>query len=192
MAHIAERYGGHYGAMFAGVQVTPLADAKALPGALQDIRPTIFAGVPRVWEKLKAATEAMVACEPDQARQRAMHRAMRTAHEHVRAARAGAVPAGMAAAYRRADQQVLSKIRFVLGLDQVRTAICGAAPVAPEVLEFMHALGIAVAEVWGMSECLVGTINPPGAIRIGTVGTAVPGVELKLAGDASCWCAARP
>ena len=65
----------------------------------------------------------------------------------------------------------------------MRTAICGAAPVAPEVLEFMHALGIAVAEVWGMSECLVGTINPPGAIRIGTVGTAVPGVELKLAGD---------
>jgi len=154
MAHIAERYAGHYGAMFAGVQVTPLADAKALPGALQDIRPTIFAGVPRVWEKFKAATEAMVAYEPDQARRRAMHQAMRTAREHVRAAQAGAVPARMADAYRRADQQVLSKIRFALGLDQVRTAICGAAPVAPEVLEFMHALGI-----------------------------AVPGVELKLADD---------
>ena len=62
-------------------------------------------------------------------------------------------------------------------------AICGAAPVAPEVLEFLHALGIPVTEVWGMSECLIGTVNPPDAIRIGTVGAAVPGVELKLAGD---------
>jgi long-subunit acyl-CoA synthetase (AMP-forming) len=89
----------------------------------------------------------------------------------------------MTHAYRQADQQVLSKIRFALGLDQVRTAICGAAPVAPEVLEFIHALGIPVTEVWGMSECLIGTINPPSAIRIGTVGTAAPGVELKLADD---------
>jgi long-chain acyl-CoA synthetase len=183
MAHIAERYGGHYAAMFAGVQVTPVADAKALPGALQEIRPTIFAGVPRVWEKLKAGAEAMISYEPDQARRRAMQQAIRTAHQHVRAARAGAVPAGMADAYRQADQQVLSKIRFALGLDQVRAAICGAAPVAPEVLEFMHALGIPVTEAWGMSECLIGTVNPPDAIRIGTVGTAVPGVELKLAGD---------
>ena len=183
MAHIAERYGSHYAAMFAGMQVTPLADAKALPGALQDIRPTIFGGVPRVWEKLKAGAESMVVYEPDQARRRAMHQAIRTAHQHARAARAGAVPAAMTGAYRQADQQVLSKIRFALGLDQVRTAICGAAPVAPEVLEFMHALGIPVTEVWGMSECLIGTINPPAAIRIGTVGTAVPGVELKLAGD---------
>ena len=183
MAHMAERYCSHYAAMFAGVQVTPLADAKALPGALQDIRPTIFGGVPRVWEKLKAGAEAMVAYEPDQARRRAMQQALQTAHQHVRAARAGAVPAAMADAYRQADQQVLSKIRFTLGLDQVRMAICGAAPVAPEVLEFLHALGIPVTEVWGMSECLIGTINPPGAIRIGTVGTAAPGVELKLAGD---------
>jgi len=183
MAHIAERYCSHYAAMFAGVQVTPLPDAKMLPGALQDIRPTIFGGVPRVWEKLKAGAEAVIAYEPDQARRRAMHQAMRTAQQYVRAAGAGAVPAAMTDAYRRADQQVLSDIRFALGLDQVRAAICGAAPVAPEVLEFMHALGIPVAEVWGMSECLIGTINPPGAIRIGTVGTAAPGVELKLAGD---------
>lgn len=183
MALIAERYGGHYAAMFAGVQVTPLADAKALPGALQDIRPTIFAGAPWVWEKLKAGAEAMVACEPDQARRHAMGQAIRTAHQYVRAVQAGAVPAGMTDAYRRSDQQVLSKIRFGLGLDQVRAATCGAAPVAPEVMEFMRALGVPVSEVWGMSECLIGTINPPGAIRIGTVGTPVPGVELKLAGD---------
>ncbi len=54
LAHIAERYGSHYSPMLTGVQVTPLADAKALLGALTDVRPTIFGGVPRVWEKLKA------------------------------------------------------------------------------------------------------------------------------------------
>jgi long-chain acyl-CoA synthetase len=109
MARLAERYAGHYGAMFAGVQVTPLADATLLPGALQDIRPTIFAAGPREWEMLMAAADSG----------------------------------------RPADQQVLSKIRFALGLDQVRIALCGADP---GVLEFLHALGIAVAEEWAAGE----------------------------------------
>jgi long-chain acyl-CoA synthetase len=183
MAHIAERYFGHYGAMLAGVQVTLVADATALPGALHDTRPTIFGGVPRVWEKLKAAAEQIPACEPDPVRQQATRQAFNTGRQYARATLTGEVPPGLAEAYQRADEQVLSKIRFALGLDQVRFAWCGAAPVAPQVLEFMLALGIAVTEGWGMSECLVGTVNPPGAIRIGTVGTPIPGVQLKLAGD---------
>ncbi len=184
MAHIAERWGCHYAAMFNGLQVTPLADAKALLGALQDVRPTLFGGVPRVWEKLKAGVEAMLAYEPDQAKRQAMQQAFEIAQRYVHAAQAGAVPAGLAGAYRRADEQVMSKIRFTLGLDQVRAAVSGAAPIAPEILEFMLALGIQVAEVWGMSETsCVATANPPGAIRIGTVGKALPGVELELAGD---------
>src|SRR5580704_4475746 len=60
LAHIAERTGSHYSPMLTGVQVTPLADAKALLGALTDVRPTIFGGVPRVWEKLKAGIEILV------------------------------------------------------------------------------------------------------------------------------------
>ncbi len=184
MAHIAERWFSHYGAMFTGAQVTPLPDVKALPGALQEVRPTIFGGVPRVWEKLKASVEGVLALEPDPARQQAAQQALDVAHQYVAAAQAGQVPAGLAGAHQRADEQVLSKIRFALGLDQVRVAVCGAAPVAPEVLEFWHALGIPVAEVWGMSEISgFGTANPPGAIRISTVGTPIPGIELKLAGD---------
>jgi long-chain acyl-CoA synthetase len=102
LAHIAERWGCHYGAMFTGVQVTPLADAKALLGALQEVRPTIFGGVPRVWEKLKASIEALVALEPDPAKRQATQEAFGVAHQYVDAAlggagarRAGAgVPAG--------------------------------------------------------------------------------------------------
>ena len=184
MAHIAERYGSHYLPMLTGEQVTPLADVKALLGALTDVRPTIFGGVPRVWEKLKAGIETLVAYEPDQARRQAVQDAFGVGLEYVDAAMAGQVPAGLAEAYQRADEQVLSQIRLLLGLDQVRAAISGAAPIAPEILKFMLALGIPVTEVWGMSECsCIGTANPPDAIRIGTVGKAIPGVQLKLAGD---------
>jgi len=183
MAHISERLFAHYYAMFAGGQVTAVADPKDVPLALLDARPTIFGGVPRVLEKLKAGIEAIVAFEPDQARRQAMQHALDIARQHARAAQAGHVPTELAEAYRRADEQVLSQIRSTVGLDQVRIAGCGGAPIAPEILEFMHALGIPVAEMWGMSECLVGTLNPPGAIRIGTVGTPLAGVQLTLAGD---------
>jgi len=184
LAHIAERYGSHYSPMLTGVQVTPLADAKALLGALTDVRPTIFGGVPRVWEKLKAGIETLVAYEPDQARRQAVQDAFQVGLQYVDAALAGEAPAGLAEAYQRADEQVLSKIRLLLGLDQVRAAVSGAAPIAPEILKFMLALGIPVAEVWGMSECsCIGTANPPDAIRIGTVGKAIPGVQLTLADD---------
>ena len=184
LAHIAERYGSHYSPMLTGEQVTPLADAKALLSALTDVRPTIFGGVPRVWEKLKAGIETLMAYEPDQARRQAVQDAFQVGLQYVDATLAGEVPAGLAEAYQRADEQVLSKIRLLLGLDQVRAAVSGAAPIAPEILKFMLALGIPVAEVWGMSECsCIGTANPPDAIRIGTVGKAIPGVQLKLAGD---------
>ncbi len=184
MAHIGDRMGSHYRPMRTGMQVAPLADMAALVGALADIRPTLFGGVPRVWEKLKAGIEAMAAAESDPVRRQAVQEALLTGVEYAGAALAGAVPAGLAETYRQADEQVLSKIRAVLGLDQVRFAVSGAAPIAPEVLTFMLGLGILVVEVWGMSEssCFA-TFNPPGAIRIGTVGTALPGVRLKLAGD---------
>src|SRR5262245_33614761 len=184
MAHIAQRWLSHYNAMFTGMQATAVADPKDLPGALQDVRPTFFGGVPRVWEKLQAGIELMLAYEPDQTKRLAMQQAFETGRQYVRAAQAGQVPAELAETYRRADEQVLSTIRSALGLDQLRTAVSGAAPIAPEILEFMLALGVPVAEVWGMSEIsCIGTANPPGAIRIGTVGKAIPGVELKLAGD---------
>jgi long-chain acyl-CoA synthetase len=169
MAHIAERSISHYAAMFSGAQLTPLAEMKHLPGALRELRPTFFGAVPRVWEKLKAAAETIVALEPDQAKRQAMQQALRIGQRYLRAGQAGPVPPRLAAAYQRAGQ-ALSAIRFALGLDQVRAAVCGAAPIAPQVLEFMLGLGIPVSEVWGMSETSgIATANPPGAIRIGTV-----------------------
>ncbi len=84
----------------------------------------------------------------------------------------------------QADEQMFSKLREMLGLDQVIAVNVGAAPTPVEVLEFFHALGIELAELWGMSEtCGVGTCNRPGEVKIGTVGPAEPGVEIKIADD---------
>ncbi len=75
-------------------------------------------------------------------------------------------------------------VRAKLGLDRVRVSFAGAAPTPIEVLEYFRDLGIPITEVWGMSELsCVATTNPPGAERLGTVGKAIPGVELRLADD---------
>ena len=75
-------------------------------------------------------------------------------------------------------------VRQLIGLDDKRWAVCGAAPVAPEVLQFFSDLGVPICELWGMSELsCCATINPPEDIRIGTVGKALPGVELSVAED---------
>src|SRR3954464_5753215 len=79
---------------------------------------------------------------------------------------------------------MLSGFRKMLGLDDLDACNVGAAPTPPEVIEFFHALGVPLAELWGMSETTgAGTCNPPEKIKIGTVGIAAPGIEVKLAED---------
>ncbi len=81
-------------------------------------------------------------------------------------------------------EETKAGVRQLIGLDEVRWTVSGAAPIAPEVLQFFTDLGIPVCELWGMSELsCCATINPPDDIRIGTVGKALPGVELSLAED---------
>jgi long-subunit acyl-CoA synthetase (AMP-forming) len=83
-----------------------------------------------------------------------------------------------------ADREIFAGLRAMLGLDQVSAIHVGAAPTPVEVLEFFHAIGLPLAELWGMSEtCGAGAVNPPESIRIGTVGPPTPGVEIKLDAD---------
>src|SRR5436190_401619 len=94
------------------------------------------------------------------------------------------IPEELETRVRQADEQTFSKLREMLGLDQTVAVNVGAAPTPVEVLEFFHAIGIELAELWGMSEtCGFGTCNRPGAVKIGTVGPPSPGVELKIADD---------
>ena len=83
------------------------------------------------------------------------------------------------------SEEARAGLRARLGLDRVEHLGGGAAPMPIDVLRYFEALGLPIAEAWGMSELAgAGTANPPGAMRHGTCGTALPGVELKLAGDA--------
>ena len=94
------------------------------------------------------------------------------------------VPDDLAATVAQADEALFSQIRAMLGFDQIAAVNVGAAPTPREVLVFFHAIGVPVAELWGMSEtCGAGACNPPEKIKIGTVGPPTPGVEAKLAED---------
>jgi long-chain acyl-CoA synthetase len=194
-AHVADRWSSHYQQMVFGLQVTCVADIRAIAAALADIRPTIWGGVPRVWEKIKAALEARIDGEADPQRKQALQWAVATGIKKVRAEQAAINGEGpgpddaLLAEYAKADELVLSKIRQQLGLDDVRWSVSGAAPTSIDVLEFFGAIGLPICELWGMSELsCCATINPPDRIKIGTVGPALPGVELAIADDGELLC----
>jgi long-chain acyl-CoA synthetase len=184
-AHIANRWGAHYTSMYSGMQLVPLPDMKQLIATLPTVRPTFFGAVPQIWYKLKAGIEAQVAAESSPVKRRLAEWAIDVGRQRARLLSGGRpVPTLLAAQHLLADRLVLATIRERLGLDRVRFAATGAAAIDPEALEFVLALGVPCCEMWGMSEltCAV-TINPPGAIRIGTVGTALEAAELRLADD---------
>jgi long-subunit acyl-CoA synthetase (AMP-forming) len=126
----------------------------------------------------------MLASQPEE--QRApMEQAIAAAVEKVRLEqRGGPVPDDLAQRVAAADEQYFAGLRSMLGLDKVVAINVGAAPTPVEVLEFFHAIGLPLGELWGMSEtCGAGTCNPPDRIKIGTVGPPAPGVEIKLDTD---------
>ncbi len=183
-AHIAERMAHHYiPTIYAGT-VTCCPNPREVVSFLPQVRPTWFFAVPRIWEKLKAGLETMQAAAPEEQRV-PIQKAIEASIERVRLRQRGEpVPEELEAAFAKADEEMFSKLREMLGLDQVVAVNVGAAPTPVEVLEFFHALGIELAELWGMSEtCGFGTCNRPGEVKIGTVGPPSPGVELTLADD---------
>jgi len=183
-AHIAERAAHHYIPMAYGLEITTCPNPREIAGYLPDVRPNWFFAVPRIWEKLKAGLEAMVAAQPDEQRRQAQA-ALDAATEKVRLEQRGEpVPDELAERVAQADEAMFAKLRETLGLDQIVAVNVGAAPTPVEVLEFFHAIGIPVGELWGMSEtCGAGACNPPGRVKIGTVGPPTPGAEIKLAED---------
>jgi long-chain acyl-CoA synthetase len=185
MAHIAERACSHYLPIMLGFTTTCCPDPRQVVAYLPEVHPTWFFAVPRIWEKLKAALEAGVAAEQDDAKRQATEWALEVGLKKVRLEQAGEeIPEELAQEYAKADELVLSKVRARLGLDEVESVNVGAAPTPREVIEFFHAIGIPLAELWGMSEtCGYGTCNPPEKIKIGTVGPVSPGAEIKLAED---------
>jgi len=183
-AHVAERNAHHYLPIVYGLQITCCDDPRQVLSYLPEVRPSWFFAVPRIWEKLKAGLETMIAGQPEEQRQ-AMTAAIEAGVRKVRLEQAGKpVPEELAEQVAKADAEMFAGLRQTLGLDQVEAINVGAAPTPVEVLEFFHAIGLPLAELWGMSEtCGAGSVNPTGKIKIGTVGPPAPGVEIKLDTD---------
>jgi long-subunit acyl-CoA synthetase (AMP-forming) len=165
MAHIAERNCSHYFPMLFGFTVTCIPDARQVVASFPEVRPAWFFAVPRIFEKLKAAIEA--GADP-RLREAIDHGLARVRGE------SGPDP----------DDAVLAELRERLGLDRLEALNVGAAPTPREVIEFFHAIGLPLAELYGLSESTaIGACNPADRVKIGTVGPPVPGVEIRLAED---------
>ena len=183
-AHIAERCAHHYIPIAFGMTVTCCDNPREITSYLPKVKPTWFFAVPRIWEKLKAGLETMLVGAPQEQREH-VTAALADATEKVVLEQAGKpVPKALAERCAKADAEIFAGLRAMLGFDEAIAVHVGAAPTAPEVLIFFHAIGIELAELWGMSEtCGAGTVNPPGRVKIGTVGPPGPGVEIRLADD---------
>jgi long-chain acyl-CoA synthetase len=183
-AHIAERALNYYFPMLAGARITTCPDPRRIIDYLPKVRPAFFFAVPRIWEKIKAGLEARLASAPDDTR-RSMEEAIAAGVERVRLVQASRpVPADLERRVAEADAAFFGPIRQLLGLDRALNVGVGAAPTPRDVLEFFHALGIRLAEGWGMSETTaVGTVPPPDKIKLGTVGKPIGDIEIKIADD---------
>jgi long-chain acyl-CoA synthetase len=184
LAHAADRFLTFWQSIVRGFSISYCPDINQILQILTEVHPTFFGAVPRVWEKLYAGLNAAFAREPDEARKSAVAGAFAAARDVVaREQRKEEVPAELAAQRERAEP-VFAAIRAKVGLDEARIFFTGAAPTPVEILEFFAAMGVRISEVWGMSELsAIGTLNPLGAIRIGTIGVTLPGVEAKIEPD---------
>ncbi len=185
-AHIAERVLSMYlPPHFGDWHVHLVADPALLVPALIDVRPTQFFGVPRVWEKIRAGLTGMLAQEPDPRRKAAIEDALAVGVEYVESRQVGETTSpGLQQRYDAADAAVLTPIKARLGLDRVTWAGSASAPMPVEVARFFAGLGLAINDIYGMTEtCGAATACGPGKFRLGTVGTALAGIELRIADD---------
>ena len=184
LCHVLERALSTVVALSAPYCVNFGGGGESLVSDLREVQPTLFVGVPRVWEKMLATIEIRMA----------------DASWFKRTNYAYWIARGRVLARKRLSGQALSwtdrltwalgwlllyrPLRERLGMVRVRAAGSGAAPIAPQVLEFFWALGIPVQEGYGQTEgSALATFNPPGRCRIGTVGIPVPGCEVSIAED---------
>ena len=186
LAHIAERALTLYLGICNANDTYFCHDAATqLIATMTEVRPTAFFGVPRIFEKVMAGVQALLAGEQDPTRKAAVAAAMATGLEYVRSLQYGqTTPADLAERFAAADEQVLRPIRSLLGFGESELVTSGAAPLPPEVGQFFGGMGVPILDVYGMSETTGAfTTNTPQAFRLGTVGRPVRGIEVRIADD---------
>ncbi len=182
LAHVAEQMGAICNHVLAGYQLYFANSLETLGEHLQEVHPTIFFGVPRVWEKMQVAiaTKLNAATGPKAALARWALRAGRD--WHAKALQGQEPGAWLGLKKRLAGKLVHHKVQKALGFDQARILLSGAAPIAVENLQFFTSLDLLIGEVYGQSEDSGPTaISLPGFIRIGAAGKPLPGVQVRIA-----------
>jgi long-chain acyl-CoA synthetase len=184
LSHIAEQMGTIHMPVTAGSTVWFAESIEKLADNLKECRPTVFFGVPRVWEKFHSVLSARLS-EVTGGKRRMLDWARRVCTEvnaHVDSG--DPIPKLLQIQYRLANRLVISKLKVALGLDRARVLSSGAAPIAPDVLAFFASIDLPIREIYGQSEdCGPTSYNMPGKTRIGSVGPPLPGLEVKIADD---------
>jgi long-chain acyl-CoA synthetase len=179
LAHIAERLSTHYLGTYLAGQVWYCPSLAGVLEYIQYARPTLFVGVPRVYEKFHSRLQARFA-EAEGLKGTILNKAIDLNTKRVDAEQQGKKGPALAGLL---DGIALSKVREGLGMDQVKIAVTAAAPINPDLVRFFHIIGVPLHEVYGMSENTgPATVTYP-KIKFGSVGQPLPGVELKTGED---------
>jgi long-chain acyl-CoA synthetase len=186
MAHIAERMTSHYQGVVGGYEVTTCPEPTLIAEYLREAKPNIFFGVPRVFEKVYAGVNAALAADPEKAQQ--FNDAVEAAKPIVEARTWGTATDEQNQTWEFLDDVAFKTVRGLVGFDDCQLAITGAAPLPAEILTWFRAIGVPMTEVYGMSES-----SGPMTLNVwkpkpGSVGTAIPGCEVKLADDGEVIC----
>ena len=185
LAHIAERMASHYVSLWYAGSVRYVADLLQVAAAVGQTKPEVFFAVPRVWEKFHAGVMARLQEAPNPRKRALALAAVELAVAAQKTEQAGG-RLGLMDRIKLSlfDRLVFSKIRHGLGVDELKLAISGAAPISADLLMFFRGIGVGVYELYGLTESSgPGVSNRPGLDRIGTVGCAMPGVEITTADD---------
>jgi long-chain acyl-CoA synthetase len=184
LSHIAEQMCTVHMPATTGSTVYFAESIEKVPENLKDARPTVFFGVPRIWEKFHAAMAGKLA-ETTGAKKRLVEWARGVcAKVNAHRDRGEPIPRRLELQYRLADRLVISKIKQAIGFDRARELFSGAAPIAPDVLAFFSSLDLPIHEIYGQSEDSGPTsCNLIGKTKLGTVGPPIPGIEVKIGDD---------
>ena len=181
LSHVAERSFTIFYPLSTGSTVNFAESIDTVPDNLREVAPAVFFAVPRIWEKFYSGV-ALRMREATRAGRLAYRWAigvgMRVAECRIQGRRPSLA---LRLLYRLADLIALDNVKRSMGLHRARGAATGAAPIAPELIKWYMALGIDMREVYGQTEnCGLATAMPADRIKLGTVGVARPGTEIRL------------
>lgn len=179
LSHIFERLNSGWGGICFGMEVWFAESLEKLRENLLECKPTLFIGVPRVFEKFHAGMKSQIETHE---KKHLIEKAIDLGLRQNSLEQSGrSVPLGLKLRRRLFDKLILSKLRGRIGMQEVRVAVTGGAPIDAEVMDFIRAIGIDLVEGYGQTETNAPTaLTPPGKVRPGAVGPPIPGLEVKL------------